>query len=248
MALRFLRKKKNVRIILWIVAILIIPGFLLWGVSIGGGRKELYYAAIVNREPITLKEYYWRLGEMEDRYRKIFGDRYSEIRDKLNIEKSVLESLIREKLLLQQARKRHIKVLNSEIVEVVKSDPIFKNKEGKFDEEKYKRIIENYPAEELRKIEEDIRKRIMIEKLKNEIIAEGNINVSDREIEDYIKKNKLKKVDKESIRKMLLWQKREKYFNDWYRKIRANSKIIIYLPIKEETTQVSEKKKEKGRK
>lgn len=243
MAFRFLRKRKNVRIILWIVAIFIIPGFLLWGVSIGGGKKELYYAAIVNREGITLREYYQRLGEMEDRYRKIFGDRYGEIRDKLNIEKSVLESIIREKLLLQQARKRRIRVLNSEIVEVVKSDPVFKNKEGKFDEDKYKRIIENYPAEELRKIEEDIKKRIMIEKLKNEIIAEGNINVSDKEIEDYIKKNKLKKVDKESIRKMLLWQKREKYFNDWYNKIRAKSKIIIYLPLK--TSQISEKKNRK---
>lgn len=232
MLTRFFRKKRNMRIILWIVALMIIPGFLIWGINISGTQKRASCAAIVDGEPITYREFYARLGDIEDKYRQIFGDKYSEIRDKLNIERGVLEELIREKLLLQMARKRRIRVFDNEIVDAVKSDPAFKDKNGKFDEKKYELIIKRMPDEELRKIEKEVKRRIMIEKLKNLVVSEGNIKVTDKDVEDYIKKNKLKKVDKESVRKILQWQKREKYFNDWYANIRKTAKVEIFIPLK----------------
>ncbi|MCM8829765.1 MAG: SurA N-terminal domain-containing protein [Candidatus Omnitrophica bacterium] len=97
------------KIILWIIAILIIPGFLIWGVGVGGGGKSQYYAATVNKEHITLREYYKELGEVEEQYRKIFGEKTSELLKGLNIEQGVLESMIREKILLQEARRRRIR-------------------------------------------------------------------------------------------------------------------------------------------
>ncbi len=228
MVLKFFRKKKNVKIILWIITILIIPGFFFWGVGVGG-RGQSPYAAVVNRQPITLREFYDQLWKVEERYREIFGENYNQIRDKLNIEKNVLESMIREKLLLQEARKRRIKVFKSEIIEVVKADPAFKNEKGEFDEEKYKQVIANYPDEELKKIEDNIRKEILFQKLKDQVLSETSIEVKDEEVEDYLKHVGPGKVDKENIRKMLLWQKREKYFEDWYNNLRKNSKVIIYL-------------------
>lgn len=228
MALKFLRKRKNVRIILWIITILIIPGFFFWGISFGGARQSSY-AAVVNRTPITLKEFYDRLWKTDERYREIFGASYGEIRDKLNIEMNVLESLIREKLLLQEAKKRRIKVFKNEIIEAFKSDPAFKNEKGQFDEEKYRRIIESYPEEELRKLEEEIKKEIIFQKLKDQILSETNINVSDDEVEEYLKHTGGTNIDKENIRKILLWQKREKYFEDWYKNLRNRAKVIIYL-------------------
>jgi len=203
MITRFFRKKRNMRIILWLVALMIIPGFLIWGINISGTQRRQSYAAIVNGKPITYREFYARLSDVEDRYRQIFGDKYSEIRDKLNIENG-------------------------------KSDPVFKDKDGKFDEKKYEAIISRMPDEELRKIEDDIRKKIMLEKLKNLIISQGNVEISDKDVDEYIQKNKLKKVDKESIRKILQWQKREKYFNDWYAKLREKEKVEIFLPFKKE--------------
>ena len=233
MITRFFRKKRNMRIILWLVALMIIPGFLIWGINISGTQKRQSCVAIVNGEPITYREFYARLSDVEDRYRQIFGDKYSEIRDKLNIEKGVLEELIREKILLREARKRRIRVFDNEIVEAVKSDSVFKDKNGKFDEKKYESIISRIPDEELRKIEDDVRKKIMLEKLKNLIVSEGNIKISDKDVNDYIKKNKLKKINKESIRKILQWQKREKYFNDWYSQLRKKAKVEIFIPLKE---------------
>ncbi|MCM8785733.1 MAG: SurA N-terminal domain-containing protein [Candidatus Omnitrophica bacterium] len=237
MALKFFRKRKNVRIILWIVTILIIPGFFLWGVGIGGDKKS-QYAAIINREPISLREFYDQLFKVEERYKEIFGENYNQIKNRLNIEKSVLENMIREKLLLQQARKRRIRVYKNEIVSVIKQDPVFKNEKGAFDEEKFKQIISNYPDEELAKIEEQIKKEILLQKLKEQVVSETNIDVSEKEIEDYLKFTGNEKIDKENIRKMLLWQKKERYFEDWYKKLREKSKVIIYLNL--------EKKQEKN--
>ena len=229
MIMKFFRKKKNMKIILWVIAILIIPGFLIWGVGIGGSGRSQYYAATVNKEPITLREYYKQLGEVEEQYRKIFGDKASELLKGLNIEQGVLEGMIREKILLQEARRRRIKVLNSEIVEVVKSDPSFLDEKGRFDERKFKEVISSYPPEELRKIEDELRKRITIDKLKELVIAEGNISVSDEEVDKYIKENQVKDADRESLKRRLLWRKREEYFNQWYAEKRRKANVVVYL-------------------
>jgi parvulin-like peptidyl-prolyl isomerase len=228
MAFKFLRKRKNVRIILWIITILIIPGFFLWGVGIEGSRKS-QFAAVVNREPITLREFYDQLWKVEEKYKELFGENYNQLRDKLNLEKNVLESMIREKLLFQEARKRRIKVYKNEIINVIKQDPAFKNEKGEFDEEKYKQILSSYPDEELVKIEDQIRKEILIQKLKDQVISETNINVEEKEIDDYLKNAGNEKLNREDIRKMILWQKREKYFEDWYKKLREKAKVIIYF-------------------
>jgi len=231
MLTKFFRRKRNMKIVLWIVALMIIPGFLIWGVNISGAQRRSSCAAIVNKDEITLREFYTRLSDIEESYRQIFGDKYDEIKNNLNIEEGVLEDMIREKLLLQQARKKRIRVFNNEIIEAVKSDPAFKDDAGKFDEKKYREIISNIPDEELKKIEDDVRKKITFEKLKNLVVSEGNIKVSDEEVADYIKRNNLKDVDKEQLRKVLLWQKMEKYFNDWYSQIRKTAKVEIYLPL-----------------
>jgi len=227
--MKFFRKKKNMKIILWVIAILIIPGFLIWGVGIGGSGRSQSYAATVNKEPITLREYYKQLGEVEEQYRKIFGDKASELLKGLNIEQGVLEGMIRERILLQEARRRRIKVSNSEIVEVVKSDPSFLDEKGRFDERKFKEVISSYPPEELRKIEDELRKRITIDKLKELVIAEGNISVSDEEVDKYIKENQVKDADRESLKRRLLWRKREEYFNQWYAEKRKKSNVVVYL-------------------
>ena len=86
MVKKFFRKKRNFRIIMWITAILIIPGFLIWGVGIGGGSKTKYLAAIVNGQPISLREYYMALDRVEERYREIFGDKFDEIIKKENLQ------------------------------------------------------------------------------------------------------------------------------------------------------------------
>jgi hypothetical protein len=155
------------------------------------------------------------------------------MKSKFNLEKNVLESMIKNILLVQQAKKMRIRVPNSEIVDFVKSDPAFKDKDGNFDEEKYNEIINSYPSEALKTIENDIKQQIMTEKLKQQIVSQAALEVTEKEIQDYIKNNEIKDVDHESIRRMLLWQKQEEYFNDWYAKLREKAKVKIFIPLQQ---------------
>jgi len=221
---------------------MIIPGFLIWGVGIKGDKKDKYLVATVNRKPITKRDYYQRFGETEKKYREIFGDKYEEIAKNVNLEKNVLDELIREKILLQEARKKRIRVLDTEIVEVVKSDPVFKDEKGKFSQEKFSGIINNYLPEELRKIEDNVRKSILLQKLRQQVVAEGTIKVTDEEVAEYIEKNKIsKEIEGESIMKMLLWQKKEKYYTDWYNGVRKMAKVAIFIHISEDTSKDTQK-------
>jgi parvulin-like peptidyl-prolyl isomerase len=231
MVMKFFRKRKNMKIILWLVAILIIPGFLIWGVGLGGGARSSHYAAVVNREPVLLRDYYKSLNEMEKRYKEIFGENAADFIKNINMEKIVLDNMIRETILLQQARRRRVRVLNSEIIEVIKSDAVFKNEKGEFDQEKYKEIISAYPSEELRKIEDEIRRRIMVDKLRELVISETDISIGEEEVDEYIKNHQITDADRESIRRTLMRQKGEEAFNDWYEKIKKNSDIQVNLSL-----------------
>ena len=233
MVMKFFRKKKNMRIILWTIAILIIPGFLIWGVGVGGGDKGRYYAAVVNREKITLRDYYKNLGDVEGKYREIFGEKAAELFKNMNIGQGVLESMIRDRILIQQAKRRRIRVFDTEIVEVIKSDPVFHDEKGRFDEAKYRQIISGYPTEELRKIEDELRVKILTEKLKELLLSESGVAVSDEEVAQYIKTHQITDRDGESIRMTLLWQKREQFFNQWYAETRKNANVKIYLSFEE---------------
>ena len=100
--LTFLKKKKNLKRVYWILAILIIPSFIWWGVGIGVGGPEKNLAAKINRVPITKQEYYVALENLTRNYRKILGDKFTdETVKKLKLREKTLNMLIRQELLSQ---------------------------------------------------------------------------------------------------------------------------------------------------
>lgn len=229
---RFFRKKKNVKRLYWVLAILVVPTFIWWGVGVGVGKPGRVLAARVNRAPITKREYYTILEKLGRDYRSLFGDKFTEeIAKKLDLKKRALDMLIREKILFQEIRRKKIRVADSEILTQIKKDPSFLDKEGKFDEKKFRRIMERVPADELRQIEEETRKSLLLQKLQENVLSSLNIEVTTKEIADYKKANKTKKeLEEETIRQILLYQKRQKALEDWYKNLKAEAKIKVYLP------------------
>jgi len=230
MVLKFLRKKKTYKTVMWVTALMIIPGFLIWGVGISNTSRKKSYAALVNREPVTLQEYYRQMDQTERRYKEIFGDSYDQLASKLNLNRMVLENLMTEKALFQQVRKRHLRVSDIEILEAFKADPTFKDEQGSFSQEKFNRIVRNIPVEELKTIENEIRQKMLVQKLKQEIVATGNVSITDREVDEYVARMKdAKGVDREQVRKALLTQKQEMIFSQWVQRIRKDAKTEIYV-------------------
>jgi peptidyl-prolyl cis-trans isomerase D len=227
MMMKWFRKKRNFRIVMGVTAFLVIPGFVIWGVSISGSGGSAL-AARVGRQAITKQQYYQVLEETERQYREMFKENYGKLMEKVQLDRIVLESLINQKLLEQECRKRHLNVSSSEILAAIKSNPAFADQQGKFDEAKFRNYFSQATPEEMKGIEQQVRQSILLQKLRQEVLSETTITVSDDEVKKLVAKDS-KPEDAERIRKVLQNSKEEKYFQDWLAKQRQNTKIEIYI-------------------
>ncbi len=231
--IKILGKKKVAKRIFWALAVVVIPSFIIWGVGseIRGAKESL--VARVNREGITRERYYTYLQDILKRHRQLLGTEPAENSEEMRrIEKEALEDLIRQVLLLQEAKRRRIRVSNQEILMAVKADPSFRNEKGEFDEKRFQELVSAIPEDEWLKIEENIRQNLILRKLMKSVVNEAQIKITDQEIADYRKRFNLKtsQVKDDFLRQLILAQKRDRAFEDWYKNsLRAKARIEIYL-------------------
>lgn len=233
MLMKWFRKKRNFRIVMIVTAALVIPGFVIWGVSISGADRR-YMVAMVNKEPIYQNEFYRVLEETRQRYRDILKENYSKLVNEIELEKMVLDRLIMEKFLNQLYRKHHIKVRPSEIMDVIKAEPSFKDEKGQFDQAKFQAYFSRISPEKTKEIENQISGSIKYQKLKQEVLSETTIAISDNEVKNLAGKD-LKEENIENIRKFLQSQKEEQYFQQWLEKQRSKAKIEIFVNFDRKT-------------
>jgi len=227
---RFFRKRKNFRIIMVVTAIFVIPGFVIWGVSLAGSDTS-GLAARVNRQPITQQDFYKALEKAERQYREVLGDSYDQIAQNIEIDKMILDNLVQEKLLAQQYKKRRIRVSSREILDAIKADPAFKDEKGSFSEQKFSEIMSRIPPDRIKEIETDVQQRIQYQKLRQDVASETSLMVSDEEMQHYVTKDS-KPEEKEEVRKFILSQKEDRFFQDWLAKKKKESKIEVFVTFR----------------
>ena len=174
MLLKFFRKKKNMKRIIWGLAILIIPAFVIWGAGSSNkkGEKGPNYAGKVFGKKIPFDEYVnmWRVTR--DNAIRSFG---------ANIPVEFIDQLTWNRIiLLKEAERENIAVKNDEVVERIMSFPIFQ-RNGSFDKKLYKSALK----QNARGFEEKIRDDIRITKLREK--ATSGITITDIEVEDEYK-------------------------------------------------------------
>ncbi|MCM8758469.1 MAG: SurA N-terminal domain-containing protein [Candidatus Omnitrophica bacterium] len=231
--MKWFRKKRNFRMVMIVTAALVIPGFVIWGVSISGADRR-YMVAMVNKEPIYQNEFYKALEETRQHYRDILKENYSKLVNETELEKMVLDNLITTKFLNQLYRKHRIKVRPSEIMEVIKAEPAFKDEKGQFDQEKFRSFFSRISPEKTKEIENQIGESIKFQKLKQEVLTETTIVVSDDEIKNLAGKD-LKPENIENIRKLLQSQKEQQYFQQWLEKQKSKAKIEVFINLDRKT-------------
>ncbi|HOK79705.1 MAG TPA: SurA N-terminal domain-containing protein [bacterium] len=233
MLMKWFRKKRNFRMVMIVTAALVIPGFVIWGVSISGTDKR-YLVATVNNQPIYQHEFYRTVEEIRQQYRDILKDNYSKFINETELEKMVLNRMIQEKLLEQLYRKHHIRVRDSEILDVIKSEPSFKNEKGQFDEAKFRAYFSRISPEKTKEIENQIRNSIKYQKLKQEVLSETTIVVSDQEVKSLMggstDQNKF-----QDIKRYVQAQREDQYFQQWLEKQKNNAKIEVFLNLDKKT-------------
>jgi peptidyl-prolyl cis-trans isomerase D len=103
------------------------------GSGFGGGAKEdRSFAAKVNGETITYTDYYRALKNMEDMYRQMYGQQFTpEMASQMGLQQQVLNSLVDQKLLVQEAKRIHLQGTPEEVRKKLLSIPTF-SPDGKF--------------------------------------------------------------------------------------------------------------------
>jgi hypothetical protein len=229
--MKWFRKKRNFRMVMIVTAALVIPGFVIWGVSISGTDKR-YLVAVVNKEPIYQHEFYRVLEQTRQQYRDLLKENYSKLINEKELEKMVLNRMIQEKFLEQLYRKHRIKVRPSEVMEVIKSEPSFKDEKGQFDETRFKAYFSRIPPEKIKEIEDQIKQEIKYQKLKQEVLSETTIVVKDDEVKALMGPD-MKEDKFQEIKRYLQSQKEQQYFNKWLENQKQKAKIEVYLKIDE---------------
>ena len=151
-----------------VIASFIITIFALWG---GGGFKEreeevLQYAALVNGEPISIPEFVNSAKKIDEFYARLYGDRYSEIRKSLNIGAQVMNELIEEKIILQEAHSLGITATPEEISRKIMTHPAFIENGVFIGKERYQMLLQA-TNRDIMDFEKDVREAIIMDKWRN---------------------------------------------------------------------------------
>ncbi|MFB0527189.1 MAG: SurA N-terminal domain-containing protein [bacterium] len=219
--MNFLRK--NVKTFLWCIAIAFIGGVFLWNFStrrlidcvVQVNGTKISYASFLDSVNARIRNWYDQNPEAE-----LTDDQRKEIKSE------VLNSLIQEQLLLQQAKKYGIYVSQSEVINTIRSLPQFQ-REGQFDPRLYFYILQNYFRTEPAVYESQIKRLITNQKMRDFIIS--SVKVTDQEIKDEYERRKIKDKKEEDFKKEFLQGKKILFYRQWLLSLYQKAKIINNL-------------------
>ncbi|MBI4352818.1 MAG: peptidylprolyl isomerase [Candidatus Omnitrophica bacterium] len=161
--LKFLSKKENQKKIFLVLAVLIIPPFVLWGVMLtmdeDRGSSTL---AVIGKKKIHLRDYLAGYKALQHQASLIYGNKVNELRGMLNLKGEAWDRI----LLLDYAKKQLIRANDKEVVRWIMSHPAFLDDKGRFNDRAYQQIITNYLFSNPREFEEEVRGTLTIDKIR----------------------------------------------------------------------------------
>jgi peptidyl-prolyl cis-trans isomerase D len=158
-------------ILLAVVAAFII-GFVYVDMGLGGANQrrtqDRSYAARVNGDTITFAEYNRALYFAEENYRRMYGDQFTpQLEQQMGIPRQVLESLVDQRLMLQQAAKLHLTATPDEVQKKILTLPTL-NPNGKFvGTDVYERYVHQIGYQNAADFEDDLAREITVEKMES---------------------------------------------------------------------------------
>ncbi len=163
------RKMKQMLII---TAILIVPPFILWGISTAIRSNREFVVGKVGKWTITRPMWNREFSHTQIDY--MLRQRNKDIPSDL------LTAFTWNRIIsLYIAQKNRVKVSDKDLAKWIRSLPIFQDKNGNFSIQRYQQVIRSLGIPE-KAFEETIRENLMIERLKD--IVTQNISISDKEL------------------------------------------------------------------
>jgi peptidyl-prolyl cis-trans isomerase D len=169
-----------------------IPDFL----SISTGAAPGQVLANVEGAPITVGTFSRRYATQMNAYRQAYGGQMNEqLLKQLGIDRQILQQLVDEEAMVAEARRQGISVSDVEIRERILNMPAFQENGRFVGEQRYRQALQfNNPPFTVTEFEDNIRRALLIEKLRTSIA--GWIAVTDAEVaEEYRRRNEKVKLD-----------------------------------------------------
>ena len=214
--------RKNVKTFLWCIVISFVIGVFLWNFST---RRLIDCVVRVNGIKISYSSF---LESVNRRIRNWYDENpEKELTDAQTkeIKSEVLNSLIQEELLHQEAKRYGIYVSQSEVINTIRSLPQFQ-KDGKFQPQLYFYILRNYFRTEPATYEAQVKNAIINQKLRNLILS--SVKVTDQEVKEEYEKRKIKE-EEEEFKKNFLQEKKILFYRQWLISLYQKAKIINNL-------------------
>lgn len=127
---------------------------------------------------ITDQDFRQRVDSTREQFKRLFGNNVDELLQNNTLEKTVMENLINETLLLNEAHRLEIPVSDSEVSANIQSIEAFKT-DGVFDQQRYVQLLSrNRLIPQV--FEESVRNDILLQKMQT--IINDSVAVSEKEI------------------------------------------------------------------
>jgi len=181
--LEIMRRKGVNKTILWIIAIVIILSFGIFGTAYRYDTANS--AGSIYNHNVNSKDFQQAYFDTRDQAIMLYGDEFFKNGNKLNLEQETWDRLI----LLTEAQKRNITVSDQEVVSFIASVPFFQ-RSGQFDQMIYENIVRNPSVfdRSTQEFEKGVRKQLMIKKLLGAVAPE--IELTDARLkQEYQKRN-----------------------------------------------------------
>lgn len=179
--LEVFRKKGVNKTILWIISVVVISSFVLWGAAYRydtGNSVGTMYGQNVSRNDF-MRAY----DDAQDQAIRVYGDRYFRNQGKIDLEQETWDRMI----LIKEAERRGVTVSDQEVVAFIASLP-FVETNGQFDQVEYSLVLQRVFNRSSHDFENGVRKQLMIKKLLDQVAPEAP--VSDAQLKaEYDKRN-----------------------------------------------------------
>lgn len=189
-------------------------------------NKKNEIAAIVNGEKIYINDIERIYNDLKEHESSSLDNAVSPIPNK----KEILDDIINELLVIQEAEKQNITISDEEVenrINILKEHM----------PELYEIVLKKVSLKEYKKI---LKKGMLYQKMKENVLKENPVYISEEEILTFIEKNKKdfsksnmdeNKFDeiKNTLKEILKEREEIKIFNQWIEKLKNKAEIKIYF-------------------
>jgi len=178
--LKFFRTKGVTKFVLWLLLILILPAFVMWGTA-SISRKGPRYVGIVHGKKVSFDDLAGSIAGIRSQLIMNYWNQDHILKETLN-DRTLLAKLGWERIVtLREARLEKVTVADAEVIQYIRSHPLFLRNNA-FDEKVYAYILQYNMGLSPRTFEEITRENLMLSKLRQDVTRD--VKASDQEVLD----------------------------------------------------------------